>query len=48
MAIGENVGRAMSGEATSEEAMVDLQATLEGIIQQAIPPYKCVEPQYVE
>ena len=48
MAIGENVGSAMNGDVTAEEAMVDLQATLEGIIQQAIPPYKCVEPQYVE
>jgi ABC-type glycerol-3-phosphate transport system substrate-binding protein len=48
MSIGEHVGQAMNGDLTAEEAMAGLQATLEGIIQQAIPPYKCIEPKYVE
>lgn len=44
MAIGEHCGMAMSGEATPEEAMEGLQATLEGIIQTAIPPFEYVSP----
>ncbi len=44
MAIGENSGLAMSGDATPEEAMANLQATLEGIIQSAIPPYEYRSP----
>jgi ABC-type glycerol-3-phosphate transport system substrate-binding protein len=48
MSIGEHVGEAMNGNLTSAEAMEGLQTTLEGIINQAIPPYPSVEPLYVE
>jgi len=48
MSIGEHNGMAMSGDITSAEAMEGLEATLSGIIQSAIPPYDCIEPDYVE
>lgn len=44
MAIGEHAGLTMSGEMTAEEAAGGLQTTLEGIIQQAIPPFEYVSP----
>ena len=44
MAIGEANGMAMSGDATPEEAMEGLEATLSGIIELAIPPYEYVSP----
>jgi ABC-type glycerol-3-phosphate transport system substrate-binding protein len=48
MAIGESSGQAMSGELTSAQAMEGLEATLKGIIQQSIPPYECIESNFVE
>ena len=44
MAIGEHTGMAMAGDMTPEEAMEGLNTTLEGIIQQSIPPYEYASP----
>jgi len=44
MAIGEEVGEAMAGNKTPQEAMDKLQQRLEAIIQIAVPPYEYPNP----